>query len=840
MARTTIDYGIDLGTTNSSIALLVDTTPEVIQNKDGSLLTPSAIWFNERGTQHVGKEAKARFIDDDYNAAVEFKLQMGKNWRKTFERSGKQMLPEEMSAEILKSLRDDVYTAKREDLGAAVITVPAAFELPQCDATRRAAELAGLTVSPLLQEPVAAALAYGFQSTSDKVFWMVYDFGGGTFDAAIIQVRDGVIQVVNHAGDNRLGGKNIDWDIVEKLLIPRIKKEYKLSDFPDNRSTHDLRWRSALAKLKSGAETAKMQVSRTRKASEIYIDNLCTDDDGNTVDFVYELTPSVLESVTVPWVEKSVRLCRKALDEKGLVGRDIERVLLVGGSSLFPWLHDRISSEFGIPLEFRIDPLTVVARGAAVFAGSQRLAVPTGPVDKGIYTIQLEYDPIGSDIEPLIGGKVTPPSGRSLDALRVEIVELRSEWRSGSIALAADGTFVTGVRAEKGRKCEYEIVLSDATGRRLSCTPDRFAYTVGMVITSPPLTDNLGVAQDGNVSDWFFYKGDPLPVRCRKVYYTTVALRRNKPYHRTDNVIRIPLIEGHNGKADRNRQVSALEIKPDDPRVKRDVPLGAEVEVTIGLDASRSSTIEAFIPILDETFVRNCHLLTEMRHTPEELERQLASELHRLRGLGQRASETADARANAVLDQIEREQIIETVQSQVAAAQGDPEAQDEADRRLLDLKATVDSVEDALRWPSLVREAHEQARATRELVEAHGEGSEMDRLKELEDGVERAIDEERVQLLMARLEDLRELGAAIIVRQPDFWVGYLQYLEERREHMQDRAAAEMLFTQAQRAIASCDLESLRAAVQQLIRLLPPEEREAAEARGGFGGTIISG
>lgn len=135
MVRTTIDYGIDLGTTTSSIAVLTGIVPEVIPNKDGAIATPSAIWFDKRGKQYVGKLAKDRYFHDEENGAVEFKLQMGhKDWRKTFQRTGKQMVPEEMSAEVLKSLKEDVYVARREDLHAAVITVPAAFEL--CNVTR--------------------------------------------------------------------------------------------------------------------------------------------------------------------------------------------------------------------------------------------------------------------------------------------------------------------------------------------------------------------------------------------------------------------------------------------------------------------------------------------------------------------------------------------------------------------------------------------------------------------------------------------------------------------------------------------------------------------------------
>jgi molecular chaperone DnaK len=837
MARTTIDYGIDLGTTNSSIAVLAGTLPEVIPNQDGAIATPSAIWYDKRGKLYVGKRAKDQYFHDEENGAVEFKLRMGqKDWHRTFQRTGKQMLPEEMSAEILKSLKADVYVAKREDLHAAVITVPAAFELPQCDATGRAAALAGLTVSPLLQEPVAAALAYGFQSTSNKVFWLVYDFGGGTFDAAVIQVRDGLIQVVNHAGDNYLGGKNVDWDIVEKLFIPQLTREHPLSEF----SRQNPKWRSAFAKLKYAAEEAKIQVSRTVSPSEIWTEGLCTDDRGNGIDFAFVLTPGALEEITAPWIEQSIRLCRKALDEKGLGGQDIEKVILSGGSSQFPWLHDRLPEELGIPLEFSIDPTTVVARGAAVFAGSQRLEAPAPPPGTGTYAIQLEYKPVGSDTEPMVGGKVTPPIGVSLDGLRVEIVELRSQWRSGSIILAAGGTFMTEVHAERGRKCEYELILSDSTGRRLPCTPDRFAYTVGIEFNDPPLTDNLGVAEDGNKSRWLLKKGDPLPARRTRPFRTTVALRKNEPYHASENVIRVPFIEGGNLKADRNRLVRALEILPDDPKVKRDVPLGTEVEVTISLDVSRKSKVEVFIPILDEVFIKELDLDTEMR-SPATLREGLTDEMSRFTELEDRARKTVDARANAVLDQMEREQVVETVQRQVAAAQGDPDAQGEADRRLLDLKALNDSVEDALRWPSIVQEAHERLKDAREIIEAHGDPSEKQTLKTLEADIKQAREANRIELLQEHVENLRGLAVGVLMRQPDFWVGWLQYLEEQREQIRDRAAADRLFAQGHRAIQTvpCDLEALQAAVRQLIRLLPADPSAATEARGRFGGTIVS-
>ena len=835
MARTTIDYGIDLGTTNSSIAVLSDTVSEVVQNGDGSLITPSAVWFDKRGKQYVGKRAKDHCLDDEENAAVEFKLRMGQECMKTFHRSGKHMLPEELSAEVLKSLKADVHTNKGEDLHAAVITVPAAFELSQCEATRRAAELAGLTVSPLLQEPVAAALAYGFQSAANKVFWLVYDFGGGTFDAAVLQVRDGVIQVVNHAGDNYLGGKNIDWDIVEKLLVPHLIEERRLSDF----SRTNPKWRAAFAKLKYHAEEAKIQVSRTNRASELWIEDFCTDDHGDSIDFDFALTPTALDDILDPWIEQSLALCRKVLSEKALSGSAIEKAIFVGGSSLFPSVQQRVAVELGTAVEFSIDPMTVVARGAAVFAGSQRLEAPAQPAAIGTYTIQLEYEPVGSDTEPMVGGKVTPPSGSPLGRLSIEIVDLRSQWRSGTITLADSGTFMTEVHAENGRKCEYQLILSDATGKRLPCSPDRFAYTVGMVITSPPLTHNLGVAMANNKANWFFYKGDALPGRERHVLHTVVHLHRGEPPS-DNNIIRIPIVEGTNdSKADRNRLIGNLEILPTDKRVKRDIPLGSEIEISIEIDSSRTTTTRAFVPMVDEEFT-DVFKPGVVAKSPKELEAELDVEIERLDSLKQKADAVTDSKIHGALTRMENEQIIETVQRQVAAAQGDPDAQGEADRRLLDLKAAVDSVEGAMQWPTLVHEAHEQVRATTEVVGAHGQPGEKDRLTKLEADVNRAIETERLELLQARLEDLRELGAGVVVRQPEFWVGYLQYVQERREHMRDHAAADRLFTQAQRAIASNDFDALKAAVRQLVGLLPADEREAAEARGQFRGTIVSG
>lgn len=234
--RRTIDFGIDLGTVNSMIAVMDGGHPRMIPDKAGSTLTPSAVWMNPRGHLQVGTEAKERILCGDLeNGAIEFRLSMGSGAeaKKIFARTGREMLPEDLSAEVLKSLRTDVYNCLGEAIEAAVITVPAAFELPQCQATQLAAERAGFAVAPLTLEPVAASLAYGYgvRSESEGTFWLVYDFDGSSFHVALMRFRDGFVQMVNHKDENFLGGKLIDLDLVTKCLAPALADHYSLPDF---------------------------------------------------------------------------------------------------------------------------------------------------------------------------------------------------------------------------------------------------------------------------------------------------------------------------------------------------------------------------------------------------------------------------------------------------------------------------------------------------------------------------------------------------------------------------------------------------------------------------------
>ncbi len=262
MSRTTIDFGIDLGTTNSLIACMQVGNVVVLKNNDNEDRTPSVVRLDASGNVIVGRRAYARLEDDPENTKAEFKRLMGTRETLTFQRSRRAMTPEELSAEVLKSLKADAQNALGEEVKAAVITVPAMFELPQCEATQRAAKLAGIEHAPLLQEPIAAALAYGHEIGQPNGYWMVYDLGGGTFDISIVTVRDGRLAVVDHSGDNFLGGKDFDWLLVN-FIIDRLNQQFSLGDM--TRSSR--LYRKAIAKLKALAEDAKIQLTQQDKVS---------------------------------------------------------------------------------------------------------------------------------------------------------------------------------------------------------------------------------------------------------------------------------------------------------------------------------------------------------------------------------------------------------------------------------------------------------------------------------------------------------------------------------------------------------------------------------------------
>ncbi len=833
MERQTIDFGIDLGTTNSAIAVLDGTGARIIRTNENAEYTPSAVSFNRKGALRVGQTAKDQHLSDDTTELSDvrrrFKLQMGHpEPLEPFGINGRRMTPEELSAEVLTKLRADVQRRHGEKVSAAAISVPAAFELPQCAATNRAASLAGLSYSPLVQEPVAAALTYGFQTTSDRVFWMVYDFGGGTFDAAILRVRDEQIQVVNHGGDNHLGGGLVDSQIVESLLVPAVIKEFGLS--PD-----DGLWRTIRSKLEYHAENAKIMLSMEDKV-EIEIASLFKSRDGTATPFEYELKRGDVERLAEPLVERSINLCRSVLQEARLSPSDIERLILVGGPTLTPLFRDMLTSKLEIALELRENPLTVVACGAAIFAGTQVLPeAVTGyaAVPAGHFKMELDYKPIGDDTEPAIGGKVIAPQGESLHGYTVEIVEDKTGWRSGKIAVGTNGAFVATIYAERDRKNEFSIELRDAEGNRCQTTPDRFSYTVGITISAQTLVNSVGIGLANGDVLWFLEKGVSLPLKKRDHRLNTTEAVKSGD---SGTFLRIPVVEGKNKRADRNSLIGRLEVSGENMR--RDIPVNSPIEVTIAMDESRIISVSAYVPILDDEF-EEVFDPKYQRIEQQDLEDHSDKAKARLEKISEQAKLAGTDQATALLRQIEDEQLVHQIDIALAATKrGDQEAPDTCERRRIELDEKLDEVEALITWPVLVAEAEGQIASGREAVEQYGNADDGDGFSRLEADTRKALASRDPDAVQQKLGNMGQLVVQVLMRHPGWWVAQLEYLEtECKGSMSDQSEAESLFTQARMAIANQDLDGLRSAVQRLYALLPSA---MAEQLRGYRSTVMKG
>jgi molecular chaperone DnaK len=815
MSRTTIDFGIDLGTTNSAIAVLKGVATEIIKNNADADITPSAVSIDKKGAVLVGQRARNKIEGDSGDAYIEFKRRMGTDHVYHFKSSGQNRKPEELSTEVLKSLRADVQQRLSEIVEACVVTVPAAFELHQCEATRKAAQAAGFKDSPLLQEPVAAALAYGFQADQEKAYWLVYDFGGGTFDAAIMKAEEGTIHVVNHGGDNFLGGSDIDWSIVEQILVPRLLGEFDLKDF----TRGNAKWRQAFAILKRSAETGKIDLSRSERAT---LEGKFKDSNGEEIEFDCELSRGELLRVAEPFIVRSAEICRRVLKEKNLGKDAVEKVILVGGPTLAPYFRELLASSLGIPLDHSVDPLTVVARGAAVFAGTQRYnARGVAPVAAGEYSIDLRHKPVGMDSAPIAGGKVSGSSTEDFSGFTLELVNAKTQWRSGKIALRTDGVFIANLHAERGERNTFAIELFDPNGTKQKTTPDTLNYTIGAVIEEQPLINSMGIALGNNEYHKLFEKGRGLPIKATEDYRTTHAIRQGK----MEDVFRIPVVEGENDLADRNRLNGALEIRGD--MIRRDLPANSEVEVTLKMDESRIVTVTAYVPFLDEEFSARIDMQRHMPN-PDALERDYQAEMKRFREVKAKAADAEGETVEGLIQSVEDSPLMQEVKELGAAAKGDPDAAAKREKRLLELKLKLDEAADVLEWPALVADVRKELEDLDVVVERHGSQDQKDKVAELSQEVEDIIAERKMDRLRKKLDQVLRLYWEIIFAQPGFWVNQMPRMEKEQAKMTDQTRAARLLDQGRDCIAKNNITGLQSIVRQLWALLPPAVAEAAQ------------
>ena len=612
-----IDYGIDLGTTNSAIARMERDSPVVIKNELKHDTTPSAVaWVGKRNRLLVGSQAYARIRKEKCDALrggtaqrsfIEFKRTMGTDHDYTDGATGQSRSSEELSAQVLEKLRRLVTD---EDVQAAVITIPAAFTVRQQQATKRAAELAGFRECHLLQEPVAAAMAYGLEAKANTGKWVIFDFGGGTFDAALVLVQDGQISVVDTEGDNHLGGKDLDKAVMEKIVLPNAVKESSLEDY-----VREPNRKQALCKaLMRWAEELNIQLSFQESHDVEPEFGELKLADGRDVDFYCEVMREDLRPIVAPIFQRAIDKTKALLKRNGLCGSDLDNVVLVGGPTYSPILRQMVREQICDP-DTSVDPMTVVAMGAALYAGT----VVRPPVGKDgdhgrlpMIELDMKYESTSISMDEFVTAKFADEADR--ERFGSLWIELRGQaWTSGKIRLDVNGVIFEEVPLESGKPNAFDVDVTTPRGDKIATNPSSITIIQGTKLTGAPLPNSLGVEvldKDGKTRVFEPLKGAEkakrLPVTGVSEHLSTTAELR--PGMETDRLL-IHLYE--NQSEPKHGRTRAILCDPlvayslSGLQVNRSIPRGTEFQVTVRTGPASSMPEEVIVdfPTLEEEYM---------------------------------------------------------------------------------------------------------------------------------------------------------------------------------------------------------------------------------------------
>ena len=769
MGRTKIDYGIDLGTTNSAIVRMESGEPKIKKTDTLKDTMPSCVFFNKKKSISIGDSAfnsykrdklgaMRSFKQDSSNAFIEFKRTMGtdKKYHSSF--MEKEYSSDELSSEILKTLKSFITD---DDVNSAIITVPAKFNTTQIDATQKAAELAGFNHVELLQEPIAASMAYGLDANKTDGFWLVFDFGGGTFDSALIKVEEGIMKVVDTEGDNHLGGKDIDYAVVDKVIIPYLKKEFSIETILQDEVKKNI-LRDA---MKFFGEQAKIQLS-FNETYDILTDVgeiPGNDDEGGEFELDFTITREDFKSAVGPIFQQAIDTCNELIKRNNLKGSDLATILLVGGPTYSPLLRNMLKEQISSNVNTNIDPMTAVAAGAALYASTREIPIKFQNRDLAKIQLDLNYEVTTVESEEFVTVRILreQTTGEIPDSLLVEIVRADKGWSSGKVQIEEDAELIEVV-LESSKANSFNVIVYDIKGTIYECEPKEITIIQGSKIGNATLPMNIGIEVKDNTSGLIRFKtisglekNSTLPAVGK-----THALKTQKQIRPgvKDDFIKIPLYEGDTGangtKAINNEHIKDVIISGEDlPKL---LPAGSEVELTVNVDASRRNKFEVFFPFLDETIELTVETTTKTSISAEKLESEISKALNSISILKEEI--------NSI--NLEETSVLETELNdlQVMLDNG-REDDDNRNKTLVKLRKAlkkIDLIEQEAQWPSVKEEATDAMERLEELNQQFGNEKTVQIAQQIKEQLSDVLNDKNIEVCKDLIEKIRSLNFTLI------------------------------------------------------------------------------
>lgn len=804
--------GIDLGTTNSAICSYDGETLRLYKSPEQHDVTPSAIFFDRRGNKYVGSRAYNNAARNPDNAATLFKRFMGTNMPIKLSAVGKTLSPEECSAEVLRVLFGYLPEEVRTENGTGtVITVPAAFNQMQKDATRAAALTAGIGTVALMQEPVAAVMSAMRERRSDGVF-LVYDLGGGTLDIAVAESVGGSVSLLAHGGIAVCGGRDFDRLLVSNVVKPWLLENFDLPE--DLRSRPEFKVLMRMATL--AAERAKIELCQRPEVTiglpetELGVRDLS----GEEIYLDVEVTRDEFNRLIWEKLAASIEAARETLEKSHVNAHDVDQIVFVGGPTQYKPLRDRVSTELGIAASTELNPMTAVAEGAALFAES----VDWSSKDRARKSSRGMLSAAGTLASASFHFVARTPESKARLVVRLErpappgaefqVDSLDSGWSSGRVALENEAG-VTLPLVKPGENT-FKVFIFDSSGGLIPLGEDRIEVSrTAATVDAIPASHSVGVEVRDRIGgravlDPLVKQGDPLPKKGRRVFRSEESLKAGSP-----GSIRFKIWEGESSDPiSDNRFVGTFEVRGTD-FIEGVIPAGAELICHYEILDSGNLVMEVEVPSIQGSFGGGRNFYTRQAAQVDYSE------------AGRLVTEQAE-HVRERIEQIEsnvRDERLEKAKKNLRLAgdkveEGDAESAAEASQALDNAKRLLSATRrdhlSAIRRVELdhVRRFYEES------VREHARPSERTSIANLFTTAERAVDEPRGDF-ESHLADLRGRAFAILWRQDWFIVERFRWLAASGHLFPDSGQHKDLVSRGLEAMQASDLDKLREVVLQL-------------------------